>query len=53
MNCRRFSEQELDETEFLNVEKHTADEIEELIRNGGFQQSVHIMAWLLADRKGK
>ena len=34
MNCRRVSEQELDETEFLNVEKHKADEIEELIRSG-------------------
>ena len=52
-NCRRVSDQELDDTEFLNVEKHTADEIEELIECGGFQQSVHIMAWLLANRRGK
>lgn len=46
--CRRVSGQELDETEFLNVESHTAHEIEELIRTGGFQQAVHVMAWLLA-----
>ncbi len=47
-NCRRVGGQKLDETEFLNVELHTAQEIEELIRAGGFQQSVHVMAWLLA-----
>lgn len=50
-NCRKVSEQELDETEFLNVETHTADEIEEMIHGGGFQQSVHIMAWLLAKER--
>ena len=47
-NCRRVGGQSLDETEFLNVELHAAQEIEELIRVGGFQQSVHVMAWLLA-----
>ncbi|MBQ9827186.1 MAG: NUDIX hydrolase [Lachnospiraceae bacterium] len=47
-DCRRVTGQELDITEFLNVELHTADEIEELIKTGGFQQSVHVMAWLLA-----
>lgn len=47
-DCRRVGRQMLDETEFLNVEVHTAQEIEELIRSGGFQQSVHVMAWLLA-----
>ncbi len=50
-DCKRVSGQTLDDTEFLNVELHTADEIEELIRTEGFQQSVHIMAWLLAQRK--
>lgn len=48
--CRKATGQSLDETEFLNVEMHTSDEIEELIRTEGFQQSVHIMAWLLARR---
>ena len=51
-NCRRFSEQELDETEFLHMRKYSAEEIELLIAEGRFQQSVHVMAWLLAQRKG-
>ena len=54
-NCRKCGEQNLDETECLNVMKLTAEEIEELIRSGRFQQSVHVMAWLLAKehaRKG-
>lgn len=50
-NCRKKAEQKLDETEFLKVELHTADEIESMISSGKFQQSVHIMAWLLACRK--
>ena len=50
-NCRKVSGQHLDETEYLDVEKHTAEEIEELIRSGQFQQSVHVMAWLLAKEK--
>lgn len=49
-NCRKVGAQELDDTEFLNVETHTAEEIEALIRSGKFQQAVHIMAWLLAER---
>lgn len=49
--CRRVSGQDLDETEFLNVELHTKQEIEELIRTGEFQQAVHVMAWLLAQEK--
>lgn len=50
-NCRRSGEQSLDETEFLNVRKYSAAEIEELIAKSGFQQAVHVMAWLLARRK--
>lgn len=46
-NCRREGDQSLDETEFLNVTKHTEKEIEDLVRTGGFQQSVHVLAWLL------
>lgn len=49
-NCRMAARQHLDETEFLNVELHTPQEIEELIRTGRFQQAVHVMAWLLAKR---
>lgn len=51
VNCRKAADQELDDTEFLNVTRHTPDEIEALIREGGFQQAVHVMAWLLASRK--
>lgn len=47
-NCRMAARQHLDETEFLNVELHTPQEIEEMIRTGRFQQAVHVMAWLLA-----
>lgn len=49
--CRKTGEQHLDETECLNVVKHTAGEIEDLIHCGKFQQSVHVMAWLLAKEK--
>ena len=49
--CRKTGEQHLDETECLNVVKHTAEEIEDLIHCGKFQQSVHVMAWLLAKEK--
>ena len=47
-NCRKAGEQHLDETEYLNVVKLSAEEIEDLIRTGKFQQAVHVMAWLLA-----
>ena len=50
-NCGKVTGQSLDETEFLNVTKHTAREIEVLIEKGGFQQAVHILAWLLARRR--
>ena len=49
-NCRNSGAQNLDETEFLNVIKYSAAEIEELISQGNFQQAVHIMAWLLSQR---
>ncbi len=49
-NCRKVSGQKLDDTEFLSVVTHTAEEIEEMIKNGTFQQSDHILAWLLAAR---
>ena len=47
-NCRRVSGQALDETEFLNITRHSAQEIEEQIAQGEFQQAIHITAWLLA-----
>lgn len=50
-NCMKAGEQNLDDTEYLNVKKLSADEIEALIHAGKFQQSVHVMAWLLAKEK--
>ncbi|MBR0173224.1 MAG: NUDIX hydrolase [Lachnospiraceae bacterium] len=50
-NCRKSANLHLDETEFLNVIRLTADEIEELIAEEQFQQAVHVMAWLLANRQ--
>ena len=47
-NCRRTGDLRLDETECLKVVKHTADEIETLIKQGLFQQAIHVLAWLLA-----
>ncbi|WP_051204643.1 NUDIX hydrolase [Butyrivibrio sp. VCD2006] len=49
-NCKRVSGQQLDDTEFLNVYRLSPEQIEELIRRGEFQQSVHVMAWLMANR---
>lgn len=50
-SCRKSGEQSLDETEFLRVRKYTPAEIEGLIEKGRFQQAVHVMAWLLTQRR--
>ncbi len=47
-NCHRVSEQHLDDTEFLNVEKYSPAEIDDLIKTGRFQQAMHIMAWYIS-----
>ncbi len=49
--CRKVTGQELDAMEFLHVEVHSPQELEELVNTGKFQQAVHILAWLLAGRK--
>ncbi len=49
-NCRKITEQDLDDMEFLNVEKFSADEIEQMIASGDFKQAMHVMAWLLSVR---
>ena len=49
--CKRVSGQNLDDTEYLNAVKITKEELESLIAKGEFQQSVHVMAWLLAKEK--
>lgn len=50
-NCRKVSDQSLDETEFLNVKKFSTEEMDEMIDKGEFHQAVHIMAWLLSNKK--
>ena len=47
-NCRRVTGQDLDETEFLNVEIIGRKELDEMIKKGEFEQAVHILALLLA-----
>lgn len=49
--CRKVTGQNLDDTEFVNIEKVTRKELEILIANGEFQQSVHVLAWLLAKER--
>jgi ADP-ribose pyrophosphatase len=49
-NCRKVANLSLDETEFLNVKQYSANEIEDMIANGNFQQAVHILAWMLAGK---
>ena len=46
--CRKVTGQDLDAMELLRVQTHTAEEIDALLAQGGFQQSVHALAWLLA-----
>ena len=49
-NCRKVSGQDLDDTEFLNVEKHSVIELEELIASGEFPQAMHILALLMSQK---
>ena len=50
-NCRKTSVQELDEMERINVLKHSADEIDDMIAGGAFPQAVHALAWLLSKQQ--
>ena len=50
-NCRLVAEQNLAETEILQISIHTAEDIEDMIYGGQFQQAVHVMAWLLAKER--
>ena len=46
-NCRKVTEQDLDPMELLRIQTHSAEEIDKMLVDGGFQQSVHALAWLL------
>ncbi len=50
-NCRKVTGQKLDAMELLRVEKYTAGEIDTMLEEGSFQQSVHALAWLLSKRQ--
>ena len=50
-NCRLAAGQNLDITEFLNVVKHSREEIDRMVHSGDFKQAVHVMAWLLANEE--
>jgi ADP-ribose pyrophosphatase len=49
-NCIKKSNQNLDDTEFLEVATYKKEEIDKLIQNNKFQQAIHIMAWLLLNK---
>ena len=48
LGCRKVSGQDLDDMEFLNVVKYSKEEIDALIREGRFEQAIHVLAWYLA-----
>ena len=47
-NCTKVGGQDLDPMEFLGVDLLDAQQIEERIHSGRFQQAIHVMAYLLA-----
>ena len=47
-NCRKVSGQQLDAMELLRVGTYSAEEIDTMLADGRFQQSVHALAWLLS-----
>ncbi len=51
VNSRKVTEQKLDDTEFLNVEIYSPADLEQIIKEGNFEQCVHVMAWYMAKDK--
>lgn len=49
-NCRKVSGQSLDEAEYLNVARLTAEEIDKMIAGESFLQAMHVLAWLMVRR---
>ncbi|MDO4651153.1 MAG: NUDIX hydrolase [Eubacteriales bacterium] len=47
-HCRKTADLDLDDTEFLEPELYTEEEIQSLVEEGSFAQPVHVMAWLMA-----
>ena len=50
-NCVKVSDQNLDDTEFLNVELVSEDELNKRIFGGDFKQSLHILAYYLSKNR--
>ncbi len=50
-NCRKVSDQALDETEYLNVVILHPAQIERMIKEGEFVQSDHIVAWFMGRQR--
>lgn len=46
-NCRRVTGQELDDTEFLNVELIDEKELNHRLYEGDFKQTIHMLAYFL------
>ncbi|MCR4904045.1 MAG: NUDIX hydrolase [Butyrivibrio sp.] len=46
-DCTKMSSQHLDDTEFLNVQLLTEDELKQKIFAGDFKQAHHVLAWYL------
>ncbi|SFP96125.1 ADP-ribose pyrophosphatase [Lachnospiraceae bacterium XBB1006] len=51
-NCHKVAEQSLDEMECLNVVKLSREEIQQRMKQGKFQQAIHVLALMLADKMG-
>jgi ADP-ribose pyrophosphatase len=50
-DCRKTARQDLDHTEYLEVRHCSPNELQTLIREGGFQHAIHILAWYLAKER--
>lgn len=49
-HCKKVSDLNLDDTEFLEVQIYTEKEIQEMITHQQFPQAIHVMAFLLASK---
>lgn len=49
-NCKKTKKQDLDASEFVEVVKYSAEEIDDLISRGLFPQAIHVLAWLLNEK---
>ena len=49
--CKKVKGQDLDDTEFLNIETKTKDELIGLIKNESFEQAMHMLAFYLSEEK--